>query len=490
MKFGLIGISFLFKLKYEKVSLAKIIFYLFIPDLIYLGLTILQIIGLSQFPPVLTPSPDLWGHSLVVSGIIGGLTAAYILLDNQDRENLILCILPSLAILLGTYSIFYITYYFYPFFENINTIFIKANIEFSKYLQDVYGQYTTIGMSVWPYETIYWVIDLLTLLLCIVISLWRIATTEFEEKIVTQVEEDLIIPSDYTLIYKHPQLEVLSFDEDKVYTQKEWEDIATKIRNEIISFRQIQGASLDFEYKYPDFKGFINKIEKPLFQGYEKRIKKIYIQLNPTQRLDEKKLDVYNLKIPMIKKGKLFLIQVSSFNKILQRELLYIADDGFPVFINREKPHMIKTDYTKFNDVLLNEEPELKNLIEFDFRKNKEEFKLKNRVLLLKIIQQFIMLYGCFRERIIYSNQEVDKWRVYDYRDPEKEYKIDLLPIRAVEIYKLKNSIGVNLWTWADYHSKWALIFYQFQLFADGFHPSTFPFYRIPIYSGMLSQDD
>ncbi|MHA1377520.1 MAG: hypothetical protein ACTSRG_03955 [Candidatus Helarchaeota archaeon] len=490
MKFGLIGISFLFKLKFPQVSLTKIIFFLFIPDFLYIGLSIYALYGIAQFPPVLTPSPDQWSHSLIVNGIIGGLTAVYIILDKQDRSNLILTILPALNIILNTFSIFYIIYYFYPFFENINTIIIKAYIEYNNYLKNSYGQFTSIGMVLWPFETIYWTIDLLTFLLCIIIALWRIVKSEYEVKSVVKIDEDFIIPSDYTLIHNYPKIEGLSFDEEQVFTQVEWEKLAKRLRDEIINYRHIKGGSLDFEYKYPDFKGFIHKIEKPFWQNYKNSIKKIYSQLNNDINFDENIISVNELKIPLIQKGKLFLIKIESPKKLIKQELLYIANDGFPVFINRGKPNLIVTDYTKFNDILLNEDSGLKEIIEFDFSSKDEKIKRIKRNQILSIIKQFIMLYGCFRERILYSNQDLNKWKLYDYRNPEIEYRIGELSIISIQINKLKDSIGVNLWTWSDYYSKWALIFYQFQLFADGLHPDIFPLYRIPIYSGILSQDD
>ncbi len=169
---------------------------------------------------------------------------------------------------------------------------------------------------------------------------------------------------------------------------------------------------------------------------------------------------------------------------------MYIANDGFPVFINREQPKEIKKDYTKFNDILLNEELDLRNLMKFDFKSVDEVIKYEIRNQLLKLIQQFIMLFGCYRERIIYSIEEINRWKLYDYKNPDIEYMIDALSINSVEIFKLEDSIGISLWTWADYYSKWCLVYYQFQLFADGIHPNVFPLYRIPVYAGAISQDD
>ncbi|NVM01239.1 MAG: hypothetical protein HWN67_02810 [Candidatus Helarchaeota archaeon] len=490
MHFGLVGISFLFKLKFRKVPIGLIILFLFIPEFIYLILLILQWYFLSQFPPILSPSPIHWSHSIITNGVISGIAMAIIIIKKYDKSNLILGILPIVNILSNTYSIFYSVHYFYPFFVDINTLFIEVHVEFQKYLKTAWGNYIGFMMILWPYETIYWSIDLLTLFFCIIISLWRLVKTEFEEKIIIKIDDGSIIPPDYSLIHNYPRVEEISIDETRIFTQEEWEKTGRAIRDQVGYYRFIKGEKINFEYKYPDFGGYVSKIEKPKFASYEKKIKNIYYQLNYDEDFENKEVYVHKLKIPLIENGKLFLIQEREYNKVLQRELLYISQEGIPIFLNRGKDYFLEFDYKKFNLILKYEKLGLKSIIEFNYDSRSETTKQRINLQILKIVKLFIMLFGCFRERILYTREEIERWKAYDYKNPDREYKIDMLPINLIEIYKLKNSIGINFWTWADYYSKWALFFYQFQLFPDGFHPKLFRLYRIPVYTGATSLDE
>jgi hypothetical protein len=320
--------------------------------------------------------------------------------------------------------------------------------------------------------------------------MWRIVKSEFEEKIILKTDDGAIIPPDYSLIRNYPRIEEISIDETRIFTQEEWEKTTNAIRDQISNYRIIKGEKLNFEYKYPDFGGYISKFEKPKLISYEKEIKNIYYQLNYDENFDDKELFVHRLKIPLIKNGKLFLIQVRKYNQVLRRELLYISKEGIPVFLNRGKDFFLEFDYTKFNYIIKFENLGLNSIIEFNYDEKSETTKQRINTQLLQIVKLFIIIFGCFRERILYSREEIERWKVYDYKNPERDYKIDMLPINLIEVYKLKNSLGINFWTWADYHSKWALFLYQFQLFEDGFHPKIFRLYRIPVYTGATSMDE
>ncbi len=490
MHFGLVGIAFLFKLKFKKVSIGLIILFLFIPEFIYLILLVLEGYYLSQFPPIISPSPAYWSHSIVTNGVISAIAIAITLINKYDKSNLILGILPIVNILSNTYSIFYSVYYFYPLIANINTEFIKVHIEYANYLKSAWGKYTASAIIFWPWETIYWSIDLITLLLCIIISMWRIVKSEFEEKIILKTDDGAIIPPDYSLIRNYPRIEEISIDETRIFTQEEWEKTTKAIRDQISNYRIIKGEKMNFEYKYPDFGGDISKFEKPKLISYEKKIKNIYYQLNYDENFDDKELFVHRLKIPLIKNGKLFLIQVRKYDQVLRRELLYLSKEGIPVFLNRGKDFFLEFDYTKFNYIIKFENLGLNSIIEFNYDEKSETTKQRINTQLINIVKLFIILFGCFRERILYSREEIERWKVYDYKNPDRDYKIDMLPINLIEVYKLKKSLGINFWTWADYYSKWALFLYQFQLFEDGFHPKIFRLYRIPVYTGATSMDE
>ncbi|NHI93559.1 MAG: hypothetical protein EAX96_13815 [Candidatus Lokiarchaeota archaeon] len=176
MIFGLIGFVIILKSKFkEKINIIYATIAIFVPEimLILLALFTGDILILSEPNIALTEAMKISNNVLIML-IVFLVGALIVYFSDFDNINIIYCALPLFTVITNLFSIYRVVYFFYPFTNDSNVQYFLLYLE--QQLLKGTPWYT------FPFELIFWSIDLGILLFAIIYAIRTFAHSEILEK--------------------------------------------------------------------------------------------------------------------------------------------------------------------------------------------------------------------------------------------------------------------------------------------------------------------
>ena len=179
MIFGLVGIVLILKARLkEKINFSYALIAIFIPEILIAIIAALtgEWATLFQEPGggIVTTDAMKISNSLIIMIFVFLVGAFVVLFTDIDNYNLIICILPLVAVLSNLFSIYRVVYYLYPISD-------VSNIQYYIfYLNQVFLKGSFLATV--PLDLIFWLIDLGLLLVAILYVIRAYAHAEILEK--------------------------------------------------------------------------------------------------------------------------------------------------------------------------------------------------------------------------------------------------------------------------------------------------------------------